>query len=136
MQFGPPIPGRCPGSAWIAPTAAGALALRCIKDPIEERLFERCRDLFSALSLVSWFHGHNQLWSFYGARRATAPRTSSLDDTARRAPPCESPPRDQGLLSDRGPAVLAGIDARVLSTELQQIIDEIGLTPSIQVERR
>jgi hypothetical protein len=42
--------------AWLgeetAPAAAGALAPRCIKDLIEERLFERRRDLFSALSLV------------------------------------------------------------------------------------
>ena len=36
----------------IAPAAAGALAPRCIKDLIEERLFERRRDLFSDLSLV------------------------------------------------------------------------------------
>ena len=42
--------------AWLgeetAPAAAGALAPRCIKDLIEERLFERRRDLFSDLSLV------------------------------------------------------------------------------------
>jgi hypothetical protein len=36
----------------IAPAAADALAPRCIKDLIEERLFERRRDLFSNLSLV------------------------------------------------------------------------------------
>ena len=36
----------------IAPAAAGALAPRCVKDLIEERLFERRRDLFSDLSLV------------------------------------------------------------------------------------
>jgi hypothetical protein len=36
----------------IAPAAAGALAPRCTKDLIEERLFERRRDLFSDLSLV------------------------------------------------------------------------------------
>ena len=48
----------------IAPTAAGALAPRCIKDLIEERLFERRRDLFSDLSLV--FMDTTSL-SFYGA---------------------------------------------------------------------
>ena len=36
----------------IAPTAAGALAPRCVKDLLKERLFERRRDLFSDLSLV------------------------------------------------------------------------------------
>jgi hypothetical protein len=36
----------------IAPAEAHALAPRCIKDVIEERLFERRRDLFSDLSLV------------------------------------------------------------------------------------
>lgn len=36
----------------IAPTPAGALAPRCIKDLIEERLFERRRDLFTDLSVV------------------------------------------------------------------------------------
>jgi Transposase DDE domain len=46
----------------IAP--AGALAPRCIKDLIEERLFERRRDLFSDLSLV--FMDTTSL-SFYGA---------------------------------------------------------------------
>jgi hypothetical protein len=34
----------------IAPAGADALAPRCIKDLIEERLFERRRDLFSDLS--------------------------------------------------------------------------------------
>ena len=48
----------------IAPAAAGALAPRCIKDLIEERLFERRRDLFSDLSLV--FMDTTRL-SFYGA---------------------------------------------------------------------
>jgi hypothetical protein len=48
----------------IAPAAAGALAPRCIKDLIEERLFERRRDLFSDLSLV--FMDTTSL-SFYGA---------------------------------------------------------------------
>jgi hypothetical protein len=42
--------------AWLgeetAPIAVGALAPRCVKDLIEERLFERRRDLFSELSLV------------------------------------------------------------------------------------
>ena len=42
--------------AWLgeemAPAAPGRLAPRCIKDLIEERLFERRRDLFSDLSLV------------------------------------------------------------------------------------
>jgi hypothetical protein len=36
----------------IASAAAGALAPRCVKELIEERLFERRRDLFSDLSLV------------------------------------------------------------------------------------
>ena len=48
----------------IAPAAAGALAPRCVKDLIEERLFERRRDLFSDLSLV--FMDTTSL-SFYGA---------------------------------------------------------------------
>jgi hypothetical protein len=42
--------------AWLgeetAPAGRGALAPRCVKDLIEERLFERRRDLFSDLSLV------------------------------------------------------------------------------------
>jgi hypothetical protein len=42
--------------AWLGeetdPIADGALAPRCIKDRIEERLFERRRDLFSELSVV------------------------------------------------------------------------------------
>jgi len=42
--------------AWLgeetAPATPGGLAPRCIKDLIEERLFERRRDLFSDLSLV------------------------------------------------------------------------------------
>jgi Transposase DDE domain len=48
----------------IAPAGAEALAPRCIKDLIEERLFERRRDLFSDLSLV--FMDTTSL-SFYGA---------------------------------------------------------------------
>ena len=48
----------------IAPGDADALAPRCIKDLIEERLFERHRDLFSDLSLV--FMDTTSL-SFYGA---------------------------------------------------------------------
>src|SRR5579872_2634230 len=48
----------------IAPPTAGALAPRCVKDVIEERLFERRRDLFSDLSLV--FMDTTSL-SFYGA---------------------------------------------------------------------
>ena len=48
----------------IAPASAGSLAPRCIKDLIEERLFERRRDLFSDLSLV--FMDTTSL-SFYGA---------------------------------------------------------------------
>ena len=36
----------------VAPAAAGGLTARCVKDVIEERLFERRRDLFSELSLV------------------------------------------------------------------------------------
>jgi len=42
--------------AWLGeetdPIADGALAPRCVKDRIEERLFERRRDLFSELSVV------------------------------------------------------------------------------------
>jgi hypothetical protein len=42
--------------AWLgeetAPIAEGGLVPRCVKDVIEERLFERRRDLFSELSLV------------------------------------------------------------------------------------
>ena len=42
--------------AWLgeetAPIADGELAPRCIKDVIEEQLFERRRDLFSELSIV------------------------------------------------------------------------------------
>ena len=52
----------------IAPAAAGALAPRCIKDLIEERLFERRRDLFSDLSLV--FMDTTSL-SFYGTGGAS-----------------------------------------------------------------
>jgi hypothetical protein len=52
----------------IAPAAAGCLAPRCIKDLIEERLFERRRDLFSDLSLV--FMDSTSL-SFYGAGGAS-----------------------------------------------------------------
>jgi Transposase DDE domain len=48
----------------IAPAGADALAPRCIKDLIEERLFERRRDLFSDRSLV--FMDTTSL-SFYGA---------------------------------------------------------------------
>jgi hypothetical protein len=48
----------------IAAAGANALAPRCIKDLIEERLFERRRDLFSDLSLV--FMDTTSL-SFYGA---------------------------------------------------------------------
>jgi transposase len=48
----------------IAPAAAGALAPRCVKDLIEERLFERRRDPFSELSLV--FIDTTSL-PFYGA---------------------------------------------------------------------
>jgi transposase len=48
----------------IAPAAAGALAPRCVKDLIEERLFERRRDPFSEQSLV--FIDTTSL-SFYGA---------------------------------------------------------------------
>ena len=36
----------------VVPVAAGGLAPRCVKDLIEERLFEQRRDLFSDLSLV------------------------------------------------------------------------------------
>jgi hypothetical protein len=51
--------------AWLGEEiAAGALAPRCVKDVIEERLFERRRDLFSDLSLV--FMDTTSL-SFYGA---------------------------------------------------------------------
>jgi transposase len=52
----------------IAPAATGSLAPRCIKDLIEEQLFERRRDLFSDLSLV--FMDTTSL-SFYGAGGGT-----------------------------------------------------------------
>ncbi len=48
----------------IEPAAAGALAPRCVKDAVEERLFERRRDLFTDLSLV--FMDTTTL-SFHGA---------------------------------------------------------------------
>jgi transposase len=48
----------------IAAKAEGALAPRCVKDVIEEQLFERRRDLFTDLSLV--FMDTTSL-SFYGA---------------------------------------------------------------------
>src|ERR1700747_1341744 len=48
----------------IAAAGADCLVPRCIKDLIEERLFERRRDLFSDLSLV--FMDTTSL-SFYGA---------------------------------------------------------------------
>jgi hypothetical protein len=48
----------------IEPASASSLAPRCIKDLIEERLFERRRDLFSDLSLV--FMDTTSL-SFHGA---------------------------------------------------------------------
>ena len=54
--------------AWLGeeaePAAAGALAPRCVKDAVEERLFERRRDLFTDLSLV--FMDTTTL-SFHGA---------------------------------------------------------------------
>lgn len=54
--------------AWLGeelePAAKGALAPRCVKDEIEERLFERRRDLFTDLSLV--FMDTTTL-SFHGA---------------------------------------------------------------------
>jgi transposase len=54
--------------AWLGEetdrVAAGALAPRCVKDRIEERLFERRRDLFSELSVV--FMDTTTL-SFHGA---------------------------------------------------------------------
>jgi hypothetical protein len=58
--------------AWLGeetgPVAKGARAPRCVKDLIEERLFERRRDLFSELSLV--FMDTTTL-SFTGAGGAT-----------------------------------------------------------------
>ena len=58
--------------AWLGeengPAADGALAPRCVKDVIEERLFERRRDLFSELSVV--FMDTTTL-SFEGAGGAT-----------------------------------------------------------------
>lgn len=36
----------------IEPAAAGARAPRCVKDLVEERLFDRWRDLFTDLSVV------------------------------------------------------------------------------------
>ena len=54
--------------AWLGeelePAAAGALAPRCVKDAVEERLFVRRRDLFTDLSLV--FMDTTTL-SFHGA---------------------------------------------------------------------
>ena len=54
--------------AWLGeevePVAKGALAPRCVKDAVEERLFERRRDLFTDLSLV--FMDTTTL-SFHGA---------------------------------------------------------------------
>ena len=54
--------------AWLGeelePAAAGGLAPRCVKDAVEERLFERRRDLFTDLSLV--FMDTTTL-SFHGA---------------------------------------------------------------------
>ena len=64
----------------IAPTAAGALAPRCVKDVIEERLFERHRDLFSDLSLVfmdttnlSFYGAAARAWRLTAIRRIIAP---------------------------------------------------------------
>ena len=48
----------------VAPRAEGALAPRCVKDRIEEALFERRRDLFTDLSVV--FMDTTSL-SFHGA---------------------------------------------------------------------
>ena len=48
----------------VAPAAEGELAPRCVKDLIEERLFERRRDLFTDLPLV--FMDTTTL-SFHGA---------------------------------------------------------------------
>jgi hypothetical protein len=70
----------------IAPAAAGALAPRCTKDLIEERLFERRRDLFSDLSLV--FMDTTSL-AFYGAGGEIKLRRMPLDlghDTPRPCP--------------------------------------------------
>ena len=66
----------------IAPTATGSLAPRCVKDGIEERLFERRRDLFSDLSLVfmSWIRPAcrsmapaARAWGLTAIRRTIAP---------------------------------------------------------------
>jgi len=65
----------------IAPTAAGALAPRCNKDLIEERLFERRRDLFSDLSLV--FMDTTSL-AFYGAGADSLGAYGHSKDVARR----------------------------------------------------
>jgi hypothetical protein len=64
----------------IAPVEAHALAPRCIKDLIEERLFERRRDLLSDLSLVfmdttSWIRP---------VCRSTAPEARAWGPTATR----------------------------------------------------
>lgn len=50
--------------AELEPAAKGELAPGCVKDDIDERLFERRRDLFTELSLV--FMDTTTL-SFYGA---------------------------------------------------------------------
>ncbi len=61
----------------IAEKAEGALAPRCVKDVIEEKLFERRRDLFTDLSLV--FMDTTSL-SFYGAGGETRGRRGHSKD--------------------------------------------------------
>ena len=60
--------------AWLGeelePAAAGGLAPRCVKDAVEERLFERRRALFTDLSLV--FMDTTTLF-FHGAGGETRP---------------------------------------------------------------
>jgi hypothetical protein len=61
----------------IAAAAAGALAPRCTKDLIEERLFERRRDLFSDLSLPA-----ARALGLTAIRRITG-QTARAEDAAR-----------------------------------------------------
>ena len=61
----------------IETRAPGALAPRCVKDVIEEKLFDRRRDLFTDLSLV--FMDTTSL-SFYGAGGKTLGRRGHSKD--------------------------------------------------------
>ena len=82
--------------AWLgeeeAEKAEGALAPRCVKDAIEEALFERRRDLFTDLSLVVFVDTTSL--SFYGAggkdlgRRGIRLGQGRLGVSSRRLTPC------------------------------------------------